>query len=132
MTIVLDVSAAIQIVLKKEKKEYFDEIYKKASWVIAPSLYIAELTNVLWKYNKAGILEHDESQQYIDDGINIIDSYFSEKELWKEVLRESINNEHSAYDMFYAVLARRNDATLVSNDKKLLTICDTMKIQRCG
>lgn len=132
MTIVLDVSAAIQIVLKKERKKYFDEIYKGSSWVIAPNLYIAELTNVLWKYNKAGILEHDESQQYIEDGINIVDTYFNEKDLWKEVLRESINNEHSSYDMFYAVLARRNDATLVSNDKQLLRICDNMKIQRCG
>jgi len=118
--------------IKKERKDVFNEIYRKASWVIAPNLYIAEITNVLWKYNKAGILEHDESQQYIDDGIGIIDSYFSEKDLWKEVLRESINNEHSIYDMFYAVLARRNDATLVSNDKELLKICDNMKIQRCG
>jgi predicted nucleic acid-binding protein len=50
MTIVLDVSAAIQIVLKKEKREQFEEIYRKASWVIAPALYISEITNVFWKY----------------------------------------------------------------------------------
>lgn len=58
MTIILDVSAAIQIVLKKEKANFFNEWYKKANWIIAPDLYISELTNVLWKYNKAEILDH--------------------------------------------------------------------------
>ena len=64
MTIVLDVSAAIQIVLQKEKKDYFESYYRKASWVIAPELYISEITNVLWKYYKNRILTHEECLQY--------------------------------------------------------------------
>jgi len=62
---VLDVSAAIQIILKKEKMDFFNNIYKNASWGIAPELYISEITNVLWKYNKANILTHEECLQYI-------------------------------------------------------------------
>jgi hypothetical protein len=38
MTMILDVSAAIEILLKKEKKDTFDHIYQTASWVIAPDL----------------------------------------------------------------------------------------------
>jgi predicted nucleic acid-binding protein len=132
MTIVLDVSAAIQIILRKEKKDLFDEVYKKASWVIAPGLYISEITNVLWKYYKSNILNHEECLQYIEDGIELIDDFFNEKEMWKEVLAESIKNNHSAYDMFYAVLARRNDATLVSNDKELIKISKEMKVESFG
>ncbi len=132
MTIVLDVSAAIQIIMKKEKRDIFEDVYKKASWVIAPELYISEITNVLWKYNKSNILNHEECLQYIEDGIELIDDFFSEKEMWKEVLGESIKNKHSAYDMFYAVLARRNDAALVSNDKELINISTNMKIENFG
>jgi len=132
MTIVLDVSAAIQIIMKKERKDIFEEVFKKASWVIAPNLYISEITNVLWKYNKSNILNHEECLQYIEDGIELIDDFFSEKEMWKEVLGESIKNKHSAYDLFYAVLARRNDAALVSNDKELLNISNNMKIENYG
>ncbi len=50
MTVVLDVSATIEMLLHKEKLELFNAAYEKASWVIAPYLYIAELSNVLWKY----------------------------------------------------------------------------------
>jgi len=132
MTIILDVSAAIQIVLKKEKQQYFEEVYRKASWVIAPELYISEITNVLWKYYKSKILNHEECLQYIQDGIELIDDFFPEKEMWKEVLGESIKNNHSAYDMFYAVLARRNDAMLVSYDKELIKTSKEMKIENFG
>ena len=38
MIAVLDVSAAIEILLQKKKKEIFNDLYKKASWVIAPDM----------------------------------------------------------------------------------------------
>ena len=129
MTAVLDVSAAIDILLQKEKKELFNATYEKASWVIAPDLYIAEISNVLWKYCKSGLISHMECIQYVEDGIELIDDYFPSKELWKEALGEGIKNTHSIYDMYYAVLARRNDATLITNDSKLSLICNKLNIE---
>jgi predicted nucleic acid-binding protein len=87
---------------------------------------------VLWKYYKNKILTHDECLQYLEDGLGLIDDFFTEKEMWKEVLGESIKNDHSAYDMFYTVLARRNDSTLVSNNKELIKISKKMKIENFG
>ena len=129
MTVVLDVSAAVEILLQKEKKALFISLYEKASWVIAPDLYIAELSNVLWKYQKAGIISHIECNQYVEDGIELIDDFFPSKELWKEALGEGIKNTHSIYDMYYAILARRNDATLITNDSKLSQICNKLNIE---
>ena len=129
MTVVLDVSAAIEILLQKEKKEIFNTTYEKASWVIAPDLYIAEISNVLWKYYKSGLISHMECIQYVEDGIELIDDYFPSKELWKEALGEGIKNTHSIYDMYYAVLARRNDAVLITNDSKLSLICNKLNIE---
>src|SRR3989339_1757157 len=129
MTAVLDVSAAIEILLQKEKKELFNATYEKASWVIAPDLYIAEISNGLWKYYKSGLISHMECIQYVEDGIELIDDYFPSKELWKEALGEGIKNTHSIYDMYYTVLARRNDATLITNDSKLSLICNKLNIE---
>ena len=129
MTAVLDVSAAIEILLQKEKKELFNATYEKASWVIAPDLYIAEISNVLWKYYKSGLISHMECIQYVEDGIELIDDYFPSRELWKEALGEGIKNTHSIYDMYYAVLARRNDAVLITNDSKLSLICNKLNIE---
>jgi predicted nucleic acid-binding protein len=129
MTAVLDVSAAIEILLKKEKNAFFDATYRSASWVIAPDLYVSELSNALWKYHKANVLSHEECIQHVEDGIALVDDLFEAKELWKEALSESIKNSRSVYDMYYLILARRNDATVITNDRKLADLCRTAKLE---
>lgn len=132
MIVVLDVSAAIEIVLKKDKKELFNTVYKDASWVIAPDLYVSEITNVLWKYYKEKVIIYEDCIQYVQDGIDLVDDFIDAKELWKEALAEGIKNNHSIYDMYYSVLARRNDATLMTNDGPLAEICKDLKISVCN
>ena len=131
MIAVLDVSAAIEMLLQKEKARKYEEVYQDASWVIAPQLYIAELTNVLWKYQKAKAITHEECLQFVENGINLIDDYSDLNDLWKESLGEGIKNSHSIYDMYYAVLSRRNEAILLTNDKELSSLCKKLKIQVC-
>jgi predicted nucleic acid-binding protein len=131
MIIVLDVSGAMEILLQKEKKEKYEDMYKQGSWVIAPDLFIPEISNVLWKYNRANIISHDECIQFTEDGISMVDDYIDAQELWKEALGEGIKNNHSIYDMYYLVLARRNDATLITNDSRLIDFCKKFKISYC-
>ena len=131
MIAVIDVSAAVEIILKKEKSNIFNNQLLQASWVIAPDLYHSEISNVLWKCFRAKIVTHEESLQYTEEGILIIDDFTSGSELWKESLGEGIKFNHSIYDMFYAVLARRNDAILITNDNKLAKIAQEMKIEVC-
>jgi predicted nucleic acid-binding protein len=131
MIAILDVSAAIEIVLKKEKKDLFNKTFKEASWVLAPDLFVSEISNVLWKYYKAKIISHEECIEYVEDGIDMIDDFIDGRELWKEALSEGIKNNHSVYDMYYAVLARRNDAVLITNDGQLAKISKELKIETC-
>lgn len=131
MISVLDVSGAIQVLLQKEKGSRFDEMIKKSSWVIAPDLYTSELSNVLWKYYKSNLITHEDCIQFVEDGLNLIDDFIDSKELWKEALGEGIKNNHSIYDMYYAVSARRNDAALITNDGSLADICQNLKITIC-
>jgi predicted nucleic acid-binding protein len=127
----IDVCGAIEILLQKEKAEKFSKILQEATLIIAPDLYISELTNTLWKYNRANILTKDECVQYINDGINYVDKFIDSKELWQEAFSEGINNNHSIYDMFYMVVTRRNDGILITNDSVLATICKNNNIQIC-
>jgi len=59
MIAILDVSGAIQIILEKEKAEKFDQAFKDSEWVLAPDLYVSEISNVLWKYHRAKIISGD-------------------------------------------------------------------------
>ena len=132
MIIVLDVSASIEILFQREKADKFKDVYNQGSWIIAPDLFIAEITNVLWKYYKAGLITHKDCIQYVQDGIDMIDDFLDAKELWKEALAEGIKNNHSIYNMYYAILARRNDATLITNDGALVKVCEKLSIDICN
>ncbi len=129
MIIILDTSAAIDILLGKGNFENYQNIIEKADTVIAPEIYISEITNVAWKYNKLADFTHEESLNLAEDGINLIDQFVAVKDLWKESLREAINNDHPVYDCLYVVCARRNDGILLSRDKKLKKICEELRIQ---
>ena len=131
MIAVLDVSAAIEIIFKRDKFELFHSVFKKASWVIAPDLYISEITNVVWKYYQANVLSHEECIQYVQDGIDLVDDFIDAKEYWKEALAEGIKNNHTIYDMYYAVLTRRNDAVLITDDGPLAKLSKKLHINVC-
>lgn len=129
MIIVLDTSAAIEIILNKKESEKFKKIILEADAVIAPELYISEITNVAWKYNKISNFGHEECYSLSEDGINLIDQFIDTKILWKEALREAMNNDQSVYDCLYFICARRNDGILLTKDQKLKKLCRKLKIE---
>ena len=129
MIVVLDASAAIDIILKKDAYELLNNRIETADVVIAPDIYISEITNVAWKYHKLADFSHEESISLAEDSILIIDKYIPVVELWKEALRESINNDHSVYDLLYIVCARRNDGILLTKDQRLIKLCNKLEIE---
>ena len=100
-----------------------------ADIVIAPEIYISEISNTAWKYNKLANFTREESTSLAEDGILLIDKFIPILELWKEALRESINYDHPVYDFLYIVCARRNDGILLTKDVKLQKICKKLKIK---
>lgn len=131
MIAVLDVSAAVEILLQKDKSAKFRAQCQEAAWVIAPDLFVSETANVFWKYHLAGVLDREMCLQLASDGLELVDDFVAAQELWKEALAEGIKNERAVYDMFYLVLARRNDATLITNDPSLASLCRKLKIAVC-
>lgn len=126
--VVLDVSAAIEILLNREKRVLFADRIRSASCVTAPDLFVPEITNVFWKLHRAGILAHDIGIQLAEDGISLIDETIDSCELWKESFIEAIRTHHPVYDMLYAVLARRAGGMLLTNDSRLAAVCREMHI----
>jgi predicted nucleic acid-binding protein len=129
MIAVVDVSGIAQILLQTSKKDTFKTMLKESSSVLAPDLYISELANTLWKYCIKGIYTPDECLQFIKDGLGFIDEFIDAKDLWQEAFGEGVKNKHPVYDMYYAVAARRNDATLITNDGDLAKICKKLSIR---
>jgi len=122
MIIVLDASAGIEIALSRDNAEIFERKIEKASKVLTSELYKAETANALWKYNIAGLLNKEEVQKRLKYCDELIDEYIDISENNEEALNEGIRINHSVYDLLYLIIARRNGAVLLTQDKKLKKI----------
>ena len=129
MILVLDASAAIEIALNKEQAASFKDILKSADIVLSPDIYPSEITNVFWKYAISSDIPIDECKKGITFCLDLIDDYISTKDICREAFSESVIHKHASYDMFYLLIARRNDATLLTKDKKLMLLADKMNVK---
>ncbi len=79
MIIVLDTSAAMEILLHKGKSGSYEKMLTEAESVIAPELHISEITKVAWKYHKIANFKHEECYELAEDGITLVDQFMSAK-----------------------------------------------------
>jgi len=119
MIAVIDVSASVELVLNRPRAEATSEWVTEADMVIAPSLYVAEVGNTFWKYQRFARMPMDECEQAIENALAIPDRYHPEIEFHREAFALAIQVEQPVYDMFYLVLARRHDAHLLTLDRSL-------------
>jgi predicted nucleic acid-binding protein len=121
--IVLDTSAALEVVLHRPlAKRFLDRLFI-ADRVLSSELFRAEAANVVAKYVKSGRLSAEDSSEAFSFCIGMVDEYVPIEENETESFSESVRLGHDAYDMLYFTLARRNGAVLLTCDKRLGDIC---------
>ena len=128
MISVVDASAAVEIALDKERAQEFKRALADSEIVLAPDLFVSEVTNTFWKYRTLTDISDAQCVAAIQFCLEMVDDFVSTKELWREVFSQSVTSKHSVYDVFYLVVARRNSARLVTCDKKLKHLATEMKI----
>lgn len=120
MIVTIDVSAAIEVVMGRPKQRPIINILEKAEWVIAPSLYIYEASNVMWKYNSIQNYPVNDLIHKTRYLLNIVDQYIKAEDLYEEAIPLACKLNHPAYDAMYLVVSRRKNATLITLDSKLI------------
>ncbi len=129
MMVVIDPSAAIEISLYRTYAEDFIRFLEDTLWVGAPDLFISESTNVFWKYHQFENLPIELCEKSLERTIQLVDEFYPTNDLYQEALSVSLQTEHPAYDSMYLVLARRNNATLLTRDKKLYQLATKLSIK---
>ena len=120
MIAVIDASTAVEVILQRPNSEALVAVLSDAEWVIAPTVYVAEMSNVFWKYQSFTDLSQTDCETHLDNAIGLPDDLINDKELYREAFKLGCTLDHSIYDMLYLVLARRHNAILLTMDKKLL------------
>jgi predicted nucleic acid-binding protein len=119
MILVLDTSVALSFLLKTESGGNFEETLLNARKIYSCDLFKAELANGLWQYVRANEITKDEAIALFSKGIQLVDEYINEESLALEAISAAVRYQHPVYDMFYLILTRRQDANLLTLDKKL-------------
>lgn len=123
MISVLDASAAAELVLLREGGEEIEARVVESTLVLAPMLYVSEVTNIFWKYYHFEDMPQSACIQGIERCLGLPDRLADDSELWRESFAMSSLVGKSAYDMIYLVLARRYNAMLLTMDKGLKAVC---------
>ena len=128
MRITIDVSAAVEVVMGGKRQEEIVNILNDADWVIAPSLFIYEASNALWKYHEYQNYSKEDIMKKIEYLYKMVDQFIDAKDIFEEALPLSCKISHPAYDAMYLVTSRRKNATLVTLDKRLVRAAKSIDI----
>lgn len=126
--IVLDCSAAVHMARRTPEGNALRSLILEHEKVISTQLYIIELASTFGKYVKQSMVSDTVALAYMVEASNLVDELIPIEENYIEAFHESMRVKHSAYDMLYLTLARRNAATLVTLDTRLMKLCEELGI----
>ncbi|CAK8716081.1 PIN domain-containing protein [Candidatus Electrothrix laxa] len=129
MIAVLDASAAVEVVLQRPMAGQLNRYLSEADWVIAPTLFISEVTNVFWKYQRLTDLSLQDCERGLEQAVALPDDFIDEHDFFREAFKLSSTLGHSVYDIMYLIAARRNNAVFLTLDKKLIRIAKECSIE---
>ncbi|ACL68793.1 type II toxin-antitoxin system VapC family toxin [Halothermothrix orenii] len=128
MIITLDVSAAIEFIMGRKYQPFIKSKLEKADWIIAPTLFIYEASNVMWKYHSIKNYPQDKLLRKLRQILNIIDQFVEPKNIYEEAISVSFKIDHPVYDAMYLVTSRRKNAKLLTMDNRLIKAASKLEI----
>jgi predicted nucleic acid-binding protein len=127
-TVVLDASAALQVVLRLEGSRPLVDLLRSASAVVAPRLFVAETANALWKYVRAGHLIEGEAVEALRAALHLVTHPIDDTDIAVEALSTAARYHHPVYDAMYATLARRLGGAVATRDRRLRELLAALRI----
>jgi len=122
MSLIVDASVAVKWFAAEEGSDRAEALLESREALIAPDLVLAEVSNVMWKKFRRGLLPPDQVvatarrlPQYFEQLIPI-------EELVERAAELTVTLDHPVYDCFYLALAERERLPLISADSRLLAL----------
>lgn len=120
MTLVIDASVAAKWIMDEHQSNRARAL-KSESPLIAPSLIGAEIANAVLKAVIRGDFQKIDAAPGLTLALGLFDQIAPSEQLSLRALEIAIELKHPVYDCFYLALAERENATLVTADRKLIS-----------
>ncbi len=122
---VIDASAMLRLVTAQAEAPEIERKLMDPALVLAPSLMLTEVVNVIWKLSRASALPAGvDPQELLRSAAELVDHLEPDRHLQAEALALAIRLNHPVYDCLYLALARREAATVLSCDQRLLRLAE--------
>ena len=122
MSLIVDASVAVKWFAAEENSDRARALFASGDMLIAPDLVLAEVSNVMWKKLRRGLLLPDQ----VVTAARRLPQYFEQLipigELVERATELTVRLDHPVYDCFYLALAERERLPLVSADRKLIAL----------
>ncbi len=128
MTLVVDASVATKWVLAEDGSDRANAL-RDAPRLIAPSLLAAEVGNALWKAVRRGDVAREDAVAALRSLLVPFDELVPSEALHTRALELAIELRHPIYDCFYLAPAERENAPLVTADRRLLDAVKETRLQ---
>jgi predicted nucleic acid-binding protein len=125
---VIDANAAVALVVDLPWSSEARAILLEDPDPIAPSLFVAEVTNALWQYCRTGLLATETAALGLTQIKSLID-VTPDAPLAQSALTIAASHNHPAYDCFYLALAIREKTALLTADRKLASLGQKLAVK---
>jgi predicted nucleic acid-binding protein len=120
MNVVVDASVALKWLVPEDGSDAARALLAEADTLVAPELFAAECTNILWKKVRRGELQTDEAVYALGmilsaSGLALVPM---SPALAEEALGLAITLDHSVYDCLYLALALSRGFVFVTADAR--------------
>lgn len=122
MRLVVDASVAIKWLIDEPDSDLADRLLDGAHDFLAPELIIAEVLSAAWKRRRTGEIANEQFDHIVlRIGDGLIDCR-PLRPLAPRAAALALELDHPVYDCFYLALAEAEQASLVTSDRRLLTV----------
>lgn len=124
MTVVVDASVAVQWFVDEggPSVRAARRLLLAGHDLIAPSLLLSEVQNVLWKKLRAGQVTEEQGRLVVASLSGFFVHVEPEDTLVEAAWALAVAHDHPIYDCLYVALARRAGASLATFDKRLKSL----------
>jgi predicted nucleic acid-binding protein len=129
MNVVLDASAAVELLLGRPAAKAVAGELGRADVVVAPTLYVTELANVFWKYHRLQKLPQALCEQAILRGRELVDELMPDEDICEAAFRLACQTGCTVYDALYLETARRSMADVLTCDAGMRRIAAGIRLR---
>lgn len=119
MIVIIDSSAALELALGRAGSIKIAGVLREARLIAAPSLYLYEIANAMWKYYNFKALSMDVVQKTLADCSELVNEFIPASLFFQEASEMACKIKHPIYDAAYLVVCNHKKAGLLTLDQRL-------------